>query len=491
MRKFAFVLAIVPLLLGSAFAQQADSTDFGYRGLSSIFGLNPYYDFNSSGFGARSKAMGGVYMALYNDGFSSFLNPASMIHNEKSAMSLDVVNSQDNSASRSFGAASDVDGDHTRLIQAGAIAPFTYFDRDWWVGGGYRTVYDMHNEFTLPPVHLIFGGVDYTTVYTYEQTRGVDALNLALAGAPVPELSQFALGINLNVFVRGYRGNLWGTTTWTDTLTGNPMSAREHHNDKSTFSGASVDIGALVDLDMLKFGLKVTPAYTLSQSVVFTTADVNPYGEDVGLINRIDVNNKFPLSFAAGLSYTPYENLTLAADIEQKPLSDVRIDVDPESGVYSGKSNFNPGWEDLTQFRLGAEYVLDAGFARIPVRAGAQNLPSIMRSFTRVVDYTQAYIDSMRIFHDTDVADSITYGDQINTNLFSFGAGLKFERIWFDIAYQFGSSNYSQTDIDYNYLRFPFESGLTSGVRFSYNSMYLSPSQLDYSRLYFSMGMLF
>ncbi|MCD6161482.1 MAG: hypothetical protein J7K40_03595 [candidate division Zixibacteria bacterium] len=500
MRKL-FCIAIALLIsTGIAFAQNDEQTtyDFGFRGLSNISDLDAFYDFNSSGFGAKSKAMGGVHLAFGNDGFSSFLNPATMIYTNKSLMSLDVVNSRDKIAGNSFMGNCDIDGEHTRLIQAGAVAPFTYLDRDWWFGGSYRTVYDLHYNLITPDYNFITlknndDTLDIESNVNAEQNRGIDAINVAIAANPHPNV---AMGLNMNVFIRGYRENRWLNFAADDySQADSTDSSISHQWDKSTFSGINFDLGILLDFDMVKAGITVSTPFTLNQSVLFLEQPTDDNGiVGFGLYNRLEAKHKFPMTFAGGLAYMPMENLTVAADFEHKPFSKITIDVDLESDLWTDIDNYSPMWEDLTQMRFGVEYLMDAGFAQVPLRAGVQNLPGLTKSYSRIVDYTENYIDSLYVNHDITVQDSITFGDQLNTYLISFGTGLKFEKIWFDIAYQFGSSEYDPVEIETYYNSDSYNSPfgpLSDPNGTLNNTVYLNPTKLEYSRLYFSVGMLF
>jgi len=488
MRKLLCVVIAV-LVSVSLVSAQDETTDFRYRGLESLFNLDNYYDFNSSGFGAKSRGMGGVHFAFYNEGFSSFLNPATMIYTNKSLMSLDVLNSEDKFndyySSGQYDSTTgmpirnyeDVDGKHTRIIQAGAIAPFSYFDMDWWFGGGYRTVYDIHYKMSMPVSYPI-DERDFER--KIEQTRSIDAVNMALAANPHPNI---ALGVNFNMYVRGYRGNFW--SPYEVTIDDADTIWIFHDKDKSTFSGSNFDFGAVVDFDQLKIGLSMSTPFTLKQSVVYSSLRYdNVHGYDnneFGTINRINAKNKFPATFGGGISYMPMENVTLAADIEYKPYSKITIDIDPEVLMFENIYDHDPEWEDLTQFRVGAEYVLDAGFAQVPLRAGMQNLPGLKKYLKSLTTYRPDYADSIFEADSVSLEDEAVYGDQINTYLFSVGGGLKFEKIWFDIAYQFGSSEYA----GYRTRTWIQSSDISDHV------VLTDPLKLEYSRLYFSIGMLF
>lgn len=456
MRRVVFTVVFVLLSFGLSIAQVADNQ---YRGFPSL----GYLDYNSSGFGARSRAMGGVYMASNNEGFNSFLNPACMVYTDKSVMSVEVLNSQDEYKDKhlyrelylgfedtlitedpvAYITYHVMDGAHTRLIQAGAVTPFTYFDRDWWFGGGFHTVYDLHVEFDTqvsPSLREIF-----------KVKKGIDALNMSLAAKPIENVG---LGVNMNYYIRGYESNIYFS------------NARQR--DKSNFSGVNFDIGAVADYEMFRLGLVVRTAYTLTQkSVYFHSGGVNVYGDDVGLLDRITVKSKFPMTYGGGLSVFPMENLMLAVDIDLRPYSKVKLDIDNQHLDWMDFSELDPQWEDLTQFRIGAEYIFDAGFADVPVRAGFHILPSLKTNESYHIDTVR--VDDMLEFE----TQTISEGDQIKTNIYSFGSGLKFDKIWFDVAYEFGSSEHNNTISIYH--------GYTLD----------EPLEYKYSRLYFSVGMLF
>lgn len=468
MRRFVCIVSVVLFSFCLSPAQEEETYDNGYRGLKNSY----LYDFNSSGFGARSRAMGGVFMALSNDGFGSFLNPAGMIFTDKSIMSLELINSQDKFNDLYLARLNtelgepiiyylEIQGKHTKLIQASAVAPFIYFDRDWWFGGGFRTVYDLHLEYEVP--------VYADSKDTYTIHKGIDALNMALATSPIPNIG---VGVNMNYYVRGYESREYVAIIWED-----PLSELGDYNekDKSNFSGVNFDIGAIAEFDIIKAGLVVRTGYTLTQKAIFSRGFIDVYGDELNIIDRITVKNRFPMTYGGGVAITPVENFALAAEIDIKPYSKVKMDIDNEALHWTDFSDndtlpapaYDPEWEDLNQYRVGAEYIFDAGFAEIPLRAGYHNLPCLTRYY-KSATFSIVTEDTISYYDRTDFEK----GDQINTNIFSFGLGLKLDKIWFDVAYEFGSS---ERDV-----------ALTIEDR-TWND----PLKYKYSRLYFSMGMLF
>lgn len=470
MRKLAYFAITLSILFGLSLVQAQENMQ--YWGMP-VYG---FHDFNASGFGARSRAMGGTFMALNNKGFGSFMNPAGMVYVEKSLMSLEVLNSQDKFKDKYiyrenfafFGQTPDsifaqlvragltegeYDGKRTSITQAGAVAPFTYFGRDWWFGGGFRTVYDLSFKY-----YAYKESLNAAIEQTYTDSRGIDALNFSLATGLTPNLN---LGVNMNVYVRGYETNLYFKASE------NGLSDTFRKRDKSRVSGANFDFGAVGDFDMLRLGIVLRSKYTLKQNSNYFRGLLDVYGDDNGFIDRVTTTTDFPFTYGGGVAFMPNDKLTLAADIDLKPYSKVRMTINPESNNWRDINDYDPGWQDLTQFRIGAEYMLDGGFAKIPIRAGFHNLPSLKTDGDVVVDTVSGTL-LPELIVTTEPG-----GDQISTSIISFGSGVHFDKVWFDIAYEFGSSDYEQQVS--GYWGYALE----------------EPLDYKYSRLYFSAGMLF
>jgi hypothetical protein len=484
MKKALCVIAAILITSNFAAAQTGETVDLGlWYGLHNTFGMDPYYNFNSAGYGGRSMAMGGVYYAMGNEGYGSFLNPAGMVYTDKALLSADLFVGMDKHKGAPFYIAtggffdpetdiaislerSEIDMAHNRIDQAGAVTPFYYFDREWWFGGGFRTVYDLHSEFTMP--YFIEG---HQTEFT--QHRSIDAINMAIATKPMQNLS---IGINMNIYVRGYEQDLEAVDPIYDGDTGDTLfQYAAVTKDKSSFTGTNFDFGCIADFDMIRAGFMISTPLTLTQKVTYKRGNLDAYGDPYYNIDRITAKNKFPFTFGGGIALIPMENFTVGFDLTYKQLSKFKTDVDFEQNLYTDYTDYNPKWEDLTQIRLGAEYVIDMNSFKIPLRAGLYNIPGVYKNqtFTAVWDS----IGSARGLYDVR-RDSTDSGDQYNTYIYTFGTGLKFNRIWFDVAYQFGSSEYDQDwfiriedpNIDY-----------TRNFKINY----------DYSRFYISVNMLF
>ena len=119
---------------------------------------------------------------------------------------------------------------------------------------------------------------------------------------------------------------------------------------------------------------------------------------------------EMPMMIGYGASYRLGENLTLAADYEIRKYGASEIVYEDGSSVSLCDSE-----EDLSQFRVGGEYLAVTDFAVIPLRVGYQNVPTLLA--------------------DEDLNQVVGSG-------ISFGSGLIFEKFSFDVTYQISGYEY-------------------------------------------------
>jgi len=450
MKKFSVVflamalMAFMPLLT-HAQVNQALST------------LNPYLDFNTLGGGARAAGMGGAFIGLSEGEFAYSWNPGALIFFQKNYLGIQLVSASDKftmpvlNGSPSLDIytlqSAEVKRDHFSLDVGGFGVPFSFLDRNWAVGGGYRNIYDMDTKYEYPS---FYGDLNNVTT-----TDGVDAVSLALAGLLTDGLG---FGITANSYVRGYERNSWNLKAFEfqSTIDPFPDTLDIWINETSHYSGVNFDLGLAASYGIFKGGAVIHTPYNLKQNVKFTqTFMAAPLPG--GTINRITYTTKFPLGFSAGVAVAPFEKLTLAMDLDSRPMSKAKI-IENWEAIEMPDSEYDPNWENLTQFRIGAEYTLDAGFASLPLRLGFRNDPSIKKE---LLNWTG---DSTSV--------TSTPGKQIKTSIFTLGSGLHFGKAWIDFAYQFGSSSYDSHIIYFN------------------NDKNIEQKR-DYSRLLISAGMYF
>lgn len=503
MKKLQRMIIIMALLALSSSLAYGQLAGFG----------SGYLIFNSPGGGARAAGMGGAFIALAEGEMAYSWNPAAMIYTDKTKFGIDFLSRSDKNQDvwtdfRYWDLGNplieqyETDFSHTSLNYGGFSAPFSLDsdsdirvlvvaalplsiipmvfspseDLELAVGGGYRQVFDMTAEYRFP-------GFDNSR-NTYKQDRGLDAVTLGVA-AKISEGVGF--GWNMNAYVRGSEYNRISGERQNisqfviDNRSDSIVAAWDQL--KSTFSGFNMDFGLSADYNFVKAGAVINTPYNLYQRSLLTQRIVIP-PEPIGTVDRVKYTYNIPLSASFGLAFVPRENVSLAFDYSYKPMSKVDRKTDWEQTAYSRfDTTVSLQWEDLNQYRIGAEYVINAGFGKIPLRAGMRNEPLVASELELVNLDILFRNDSLWADYNT------TRGKQVSTNIFTFGTGLALERIWFDIGYQFGSSSYTG-DVVYTYTDVvdPVNDPNPPAVEIrSDNNEY----KLDYSRLYLSVGMYF
>ena len=502
MKKALFVLIFIAVLVvfpAASFAQLA-----GYG--------SGYLNFNTPGGGARAAGMGGAFIAIAEGEMAYSWNPAAMIYADRTKFGIDFLSRRDKindvwfdirywdwanplvesyeadltSTSLNYGGFSapfslDSDSD-ARFVMVPllplALLPMTFSpseDLQLTVGGGYRHIFDMTAEFEHP-------GFDNSR-NTFDQHRGLDAISLGIA-TKIREGIGF--GWTMNAYVRGTEYNL---------ITGETAEISQYIADnradtivadwsklKSTFSGFNMDIGLSADFDLIKAGVVVHTPYKLYQKALSTNLIVIP-PSPIGAVDRVSYAYDMPLSASFGLAISPLERLSLAFDYVYRPLSKVDIQTDWEQTALSFRDTTRSAeWEDVNQYRAGVDYIIDARFADIPLRLGMRNEPLVYKELTSLDINMQDSTGYSADFVDYDDER----GDQISTNILTFGTGLTFDKIWFDIGYQFGSYSYN-TVVRYLYTDISDDPNAPAETRYDDTH----EIKVEYSRLFFSVGMYF
>lgn len=421
-------------------------------------GINPSrLEFNVIGGGARAAGMGGAFLGIAEGEMAYSWNPAALIYTDKTKIGVQLVSVGDKfnipfaRYSPLYAEANiqpvEINREHFSLNFGGFTAPFEFMEREWAVGGGYRNVYDMVFEYNAPG----FAG----TENSFSQDRGIDAVSMGIANRITEGIG---MGLTANVYIRNSEQNEFEGASFEFISAGQNVDTVDFWtNFNSHFSGFNLDLGLSADFGIIKGGAVIHTPYDLTQDAKWTFLIIIPPAP-IGVVERVSYTYNMPLSYSLGIGIAPVENFTLAFDFDSRPLSEVDVETNWERIILSD-TTFNLEWEDVNQFRVGAEYILDAGFADIPVRAGFRNEPSAIKERTS------------HTFNVTDSTWTDELGDQISTNIITFGTGLYFEKIWFDLAYQFGSSSYNSTVT------------FTTPVDFEIKR--------DYSRLFISAGMYF
>jgi hypothetical protein len=453
MMKSSFVLLlaaiIVVVLSGLALGQDAF--------------FPQYLEFNTLGGGARAAGMGGAFLGLSEGEYAYSWNPAGMVFAEKPTIGI-----QFNSASDKFSFVhisssntlsnyelfqAEAKRSHFNLDNSGFVVPFSFFDKQWAVGGGYRNIQDMEFKYETPG---LFNSKDI-----FAEKDGIDAVSVAVSGKINENIG---IGLTANDYIRGGDANQFSgkSIAYQSSPTADPDTVDIWDAYNTHYSGFNFDIGVEGFYSIFKGGIVIHTPYDLKQTVKLTENYMIP-PVPVGYIYRYTATTSIPFSYSIGISAKPIEKLTFAADFDSRPMSKSRIDLNWELLSIQDRT-INPNWEDLNQFRIGVEYKLDAGFAQVPLRVGFRNNPSVAKQLTA--------INEIQADSNTYTLNPV-YGSQVNTSILTFGSGLHFQRAWVDIAYQFGSNSKSTE----------FDAIVHTSQSFD--------NKRDYSRLFVSAGMNF
>jgi len=298
-----------------------------------------------------------------------------------------------------------------------------------------------------------------------EMEGGLDRVSLALAGNPLADLS---LGLAVNIYTGGYdlNGKQLGFAVVDTSGEGDTTFLDLRPSVKSDYSGYNLTFSAMYKYENLRIGGVVKTPYTLKEKQDIKLEwdervwnptekkwEINPNRNSArGIYYPIEYEQewKLPMAWGFGASYQ-FQNLTLAGDFEMTQYSKTEL-LYPESPNYPA-GDFNPPvnptlpdrtakllWEDVTQFRLGAEYMFSTEYGKIPIRVGYRNDPKPYTSVNNVEIDTFWYKDpSLAAGRSTSTKYSYKgeKGDQIKGSVFTFGTGIGWSQIILDITFEF------------------------------------------------------
>ena len=353
-----------------------------------------------TGQGARALGMGGAFIGLADDATAISWNPAGLAQLDRPEISFvgrfDRASSGFEEKSTSIGTLDpDKSRTHFAFNFASVVFPLKVKERNLAIALAAKQELDM---FRVNEVHE----PDYYD-YTESWSGDVYTASLGLAYQVTP---QMALGGAFHYWTGspGAAVSLYDYNTQTT----------EAGAISEPYSGYNASLGGWGQFKPFKFGAVLHTPLALKyhneySGAFFANANVPPRIPGSG-----DWNFKWPFLFGLGAAVEPTRNLTFAADLDVRPFSSATLDsggVKDTSAVY----------ENLTQFRLGAEYLLMFGTAIIPIRAGYRTDPRL---------YTGTVVDSsFNLGSD---------GKQVKGNVFTFGTGYVSKRFQLDGALEYG-----------------------------------------------------
>jgi long-subunit fatty acid transport protein len=482
---------------------EVDTTD--YPNIQNFF-LSPFQltDYNFLGGGARARAMGGAFFAVADDPTAASWNPAGLMQLDKPQMNLsfssyvgrtEYTSTQDSPIwNYSFGDEQEYDAN--AISFASVVIPSTLRDREVVFSALYQkqaNIYQDNRHAIVIDEVMLWSGGD-TTVYSEnyalppitEKTKGeLNVLNFSVATKLMESLA-FGAGVNI------YTGNFTTDVDFFYPVVGldidpndgdllplidvtqrNGWRLRPHTENE--YSGFNFTLGLMYTLKKLSLAGVVKTPFTLKEdndlklyTDIIEEGQVHPFSYLFSPFFDTDRKWDMPTMVGFGASYQ-VNSLTLAADVEWRNYSKTELTyrrniANPEDpqittgdyvadnwwGEEGNEPPFVPSlnWRDLTQFRVGAEYVIGTGLGDIPLRVGFRTDPQLYtaqlesgevylrKDFTQfnVIGTDTIYNDQPRFLQSNYGVNS---GSWVEGKVISFGTGIAWSQIKLDLTYEF------------------------------------------------------
>ena len=331
--------------------------------------------------GARAAGMGGAFIGVADDATAVIWNPGGLTQLYRPEAS---IGTKYNSSKSKFVGWENTESNF--VLDFVSVA-YPFMDSKLVAVAAYQRPMDLYIDFET----------DYETV---DCIGGADTFTIGLA---YRILSFLSAGISTNLWFGSieYKNHYYEhdySSSWEEWY-----DYEFVYEFNQAFSGFNMIFGGLIDLDNLEdpiplklgvtyrtaFDLKAKEEGLITEEIYFELGDHFYYEVEIDSL----LKNEILVMLGFGASYCFSDKFTLSVDYEKR--------------AYSN-SNVNQHNNDLNQFRFGTEYLFVTDFIIIPLRAGYQTVPTLMADITV---------------------------NQIIGSGYSFGTGLIFDRVVFDIAF--------------------------------------------------------
>ncbi len=434
-------------------------------------------DYNFLGAGARARGMGGAFFAVSNDPTAASWNPAGLSLLDKAQMDLSFNSYMDRGESMTSGLNLNLtekpEYTKNRVYSASVVIPFKLRDKELVGSVLYQTLSDIYQENKYVLVNDSLEAVIGSGVYvknlkstlSEKVTGSLDVVTLALGTKVFGSLS---LGSGVNIYAGGFDSDvnfIYPKSTRTDISVYTDVNGADttaavnlyrhyHPTIKCDYSGFNFTIGGMYEFEKLRLGAVVKTPFTLKEKNDLRYL-VDEWERGVvtegGVLStttegEADRDWKIPMMVGFGASYK-LPSLTLAADLELRNYSNAEVTYHQEAlDPLSEEVTVNLDWRNVTQFRIGGEYVFHTKLGDIPIRAGFRNDPKL---FKDQHDSLEVFMEEYIVIH-IEGFDTLwpTYvkskpgaetGSWVNGNVFSFGTGIAWSQIKFDITLEFAT----------------------------------------------------
>jgi long-subunit fatty acid transport protein len=518
MRLKFHVLTILGLLFisvsasgGERFGPEVESDTTIWSTVQNFL-LSPFAltDYNFLGGGAKARGMGGAFFAVSDDPTAASWNPAGLSQLDQPQMNLsfssymhrtDYTSTLD-APNLGYSFSDKLKYHDNSISFASVVIPFKIRGKDLVGGVLYQRLADIYQENKYAMVldsAILSSATGYDTATDYvlphideKVTGNLSSVSISIGGQAFKSLS---LGASANIFTGKFTSDANFFAPFSYSYAGGilPIDAtgngrRFHPHIVSDYSGLNFTLGAMYKLDKLRLAGVVKTPFTLKEDIdAKLFVDVVQLGviSDAGSrFFKTDRKWKMPTMIGVGGSYQ-INSLTLAADLEFRNYSKTEVSyrrniADPSgtevtTGGYLtdkwwGSEGSTPpfvpslGWRDLTQFRIGGEYMINTKYGNIPLRVGFRNDPKL---FTDRLDSSDVYLrmdyfmtyESDTLYEASFVQSDygVEKGSWVNGNILSLGTGIAWSRIELDLTFEF--ARYPDVKKQTSTFRDPFISG--------------------------------
>jgi long-subunit fatty acid transport protein len=334
----------------------------------SNFGYAQQY--NIVGAGARAEGLGGAFIGVADDATAVVWNPAGLSQLQRAEASTVArsVGEKWEYVDKRTPANNDSYNQSHIVFNFGSLAvPLKVGGLNFVLAAAYQRQIDFYDVLDTPDDK-------------YTETGGIDTFTPGI-GIQITSWASF-----------GAAANIWfGKDDFTeDYPTSASPTGMRNLKENGTYSGFNIVVGALFDLGgtkqsfPLKLGVSAKAPFKLSNN--YTNQYTPPRsGYSFGSLSTWGTHGtvEMPWMIGLGASYRMGENLTVAVDYEMRAFGNKQKEIvfDPPYDQYSwssSKTDMSVTGKDLNQFRVGAEYLIVLDFGVFPLRAGYQNVPTLM-----------------------------------------------------------------------------------------------------------------
>jgi len=413
------------------------------------FSRNPFTDLSFLGAGARARGMGGAFYAVSDDPSAVTWNPAGLVQMDKAQMSVAFHHTRaENDYSGNYSGGLSFSGKPgqsvDQLAYAGVVIPFELKGRHF-VGG-----------VSIPNSVSEMRGVDFrdSLGFSHELNGRLSRACLGLATKIWKDLS---IGLAVNIYGNGYDRN--GLAIFRLSPPPDDTVLLYHPRFKSGFSGWNFTLGGMLKMKKLRLAATFKSPFGQSNPLkenldlryvtdLIVRGVINPVAnEALGTLSKTKSEWILPAIVGLGASYQVTDNFLVAADFDIKPYSKAWVRM--QSNIFIPSSSFEPfdlKWKDCNQFRIGGEYKVRVNRFTIPVRAGYRNDPKPYENVDNLHDFVLEGPFGIAMSGETGIYFAGS-GSQVKGDIFSFGSGIAFGQVAFDVTWEFESYDFEENGI--------------------------------------------